>query len=95
MPFKIIQTKERNKVKLIAVPSTWEHNSVLRWPKQPQKIINDDTSLPQAHWCSIPCSVIRNNINTYEAAVKEINIMLTQRDTEEETSVTHASACFF
>lgn len=86
MPFKIIQTKEQNRVQLITVPSSWEQDSVLRWPKQAWKFIKDNETVPQADWSSLPCSLKRSDIKTYQEAEKEISTMLMQSDTEEETN---------
>ncbi|KAF9815707.1 hypothetical protein SFRURICE_009224 [Spodoptera frugiperda] len=87
MPFKIVQTIEKGNIVLTCVPHQWENSGVLYWPrKQSQshtsKLQKDEGSQPDNTWKQINCAVKRRNIKTYQDALKEINIMSNNSDTE-------------
>lgn len=84
--FKVVQTKERGKINLVAVPSAWEHNQKLRWPKGKIKaslfnqMVCDASSRPIEDWAFVECRVKRNNIPNYSGADEEIRKMLAESD---------------
>lgn len=61
MSFKIVKTIENDKVQLYIVPTAWEKDGVLYWPKKSckdsEKLIRDSESVPRIDWDKIPCSV--------------------------------------
>lgn len=86
--FKIVQTIEGSKLELTIVPTAWECNNVLKWPKKnAHKMQKIASSLPESHWFQMKCKVKRNNLPTYEIAENELEKMLEVEDTEQEESV--------
>lgn len=83
--FKIVQTIERGLKQLTIVPSGWEYNNQLHWPKLgAEKLIRTANSLPEANWFTMACKLKRNHLFNYEIAEEELNRMLENDDTEQE-----------
>ncbi|XP_069363481.1 uncharacterized protein [Maniola hyperantus] len=86
MPFKVVQTTERGKICISAVPSGWERNGVLSWPPNSQLgMIRDEKSKPKSTWKHLPC-IVKRHFSTYEEASNEANKMESETDTDQEES---------
>ncbi|KAF9791794.1 hypothetical protein SFRURICE_020193 [Spodoptera frugiperda] len=84
MPFKIVQTIERGKKFLSCVPSSWENENLLLWPRKgSKKHQRNEYSVPGEDWISIPCQLKRSDL-TYDEAQMELALMQRESDTEEE-----------
>lgn len=84
MPYKIVQTVEGKKTKLMTCPSGWEKNNILKYPKNRLfTYIHDETSTPQPDWELMMCIVKRANISSYEEAEKIITDMTNRSDTDD------------
>lgn len=84
MPFKIVQTNERGSTKLFIVPSGWESQRQLRYPKKPNEsaLVRNENSKPRADWPVLPCKVKRTGFLTYADAEEELSIMMQHSDTD-------------
>lgn len=83
MPFKVVQTMERGRLRLTAVPDRWEQNGILFWPKTKQeKLRRQENCDPDSTWTTINCIVKRTNLRTFKDAENEIDIMSDRSDTE-------------
>lgn len=83
--FKIIQTIENNQAKLTIIPSEWEKNGILYWPrKNSEKLHKNANSIPEKNWMTMKCKVKRSFIPRYEDAQEELGNMLLKSDTEKE-----------
>lgn len=93
MPFKIVQTKDKDFTELSIVPSDWEAKGKLFWPqknvKNRSRLIKDDRSKPSPEWDIVSCVVKRTNILTYKEAVDEIKIMEGHTDTDNDLNENH------
>lgn len=88
MPFKIVQTVEDGEVCLSIVPSTWEINGVLRWPKKlrlANKLSHMEYSQPDSSWDRMMC-LKKRELNTRKEAEDELSLMELHSDTENEES---------
>ncbi|XP_065095782.1 uncharacterized protein LOC135717572 [Ochlerotatus camptorhynchus] len=85
MPFKIIQTIEAGEICLSIVPSGWEANGILRWPKKHLvgKLSQIETSTADDKWEKMNC-VRKREFKTREEADDELDRMETRIDTEVE-----------
>lgn len=92
MPYKIVQTLERGKLRLSIVPSSWEDKGNLWWPPKKilEKSIRDDQSKPTKDWKLMNCILKRNNIPTYQQADNELSIMEQNSDTDVQDNVAAA-----
>lgn len=51
MPYKIVQTVEKEKCTLFFVPNNWERNNLLHWPKwKMETLLASEESYPNASW---------------------------------------------
>lgn len=76
MSFKIVETIEKGKYVLTAVPTSWENQGNLRWPKiKSEKLRRDPFSIPEDTWRSMNCIVKRKNIMSFEEAETELRAM--------------------
>lgn len=83
MPFKVVQTMERGRLRLTAVPDRWEQNGTLFWPKNKQeKLRRQENCDPDETWTTINCIVKRTNLRTFKDAENEIDVMSDRSDTE-------------
>lgn len=83
MPFKVVQTMERGRLRLTAVPDRWERDGMLFWPKNKQdKLRRVENCDPDQTWTPINCIVKRNNLRTFKDAENEIDAMSDRSDTE-------------
>lgn len=89
MPFKIVQTVEKGELCLCVVPSRWEQDGVLHWPKKTAlaRLCQDESSSPFPNWDKMDC-VLKRELPTYSAAQKEMDRMESITDTEMEDSET-------
>lgn len=86
MSYKIVQTWEYNKHRLLAVPSTWENNNILKYPrKNITKYLKIGTSIPEHDWKQIKCDVKRRELLSYETAEYVLQEMVNHTDTEDDT----------
>ncbi|RVE41229.1 hypothetical protein evm_014121 [Chilo suppressalis] len=91
MPYKIVRTFEKGKNMHWIAPSPWERNNIVKWPKHNAlKFVKSANTLPQPDWRDIKCQVKRRNIPTYEEAERELDFLLANTDTDEETRVTNS-----
>lgn len=83
MPFKIVQTIEGGETCLSIVPSGWEVNGTLHWPKKHQvvKLSLQEDSLPADNWQRINC-IQKRHCRTYAEASDELEQMENKSDTE-------------
>lgn len=83
MPFKIVQTIEGGENCLSIVPSAWEVNGTLHWPKKHQvaRLSLQEDSRPADNWKRINC-IQKRQFQTYEEAYDELERMENQSDTE-------------
>lgn len=90
--FKIVQTSNKGKFELCAIPSAWEQNGTLKWPpidskkskaalKATAKLLEDANSVPRSDWREFKCVLKRTNIPTSEVAEAEIDVMMRESDT--------------
>ncbi|CAH0398763.1 unnamed protein product [Chilo suppressalis] len=83
MPFKIVQTIEKQQPKLTIVPAYWEYNGVLRLPKiGARKLVTNGDSRPLQGWVSMKCTVKRSSFQTYREAEEELTLMENKSDTD-------------
>ncbi|XP_055522435.1 uncharacterized protein LOC129716623 [Wyeomyia smithii] len=90
MTFKIVQTIEGGESCLSIVPSGWEVDGILHWPKKHKvvKLSLQEDSLPADNWQRINC-IKKRQLQTYEEACEELNKMENKSDTEmDEVSTT-------
>lgn len=84
MPFKIVQTFERGRKFLSCVPSSWENDNLLLWPRKGSKRLQiNEYAIPGEDWISTPCRLKRCDL-TYDDAQMELARMQHESDTEEE-----------
>lgn len=89
MPFKIVQTKERGEILLSVVPSRWELDGVLKWPRSGtikpstfHSMQQDENSVPSTDWIEVKCR-LKRQYPTYDEAKSYSKQMSDQSDTEE------------
>ncbi|CAB3232061.1 unnamed protein product [Arctia plantaginis] len=86
MPYKIVKTFEKGNSKLSAVPSNWEKDGVLHWPRYNEnKLRRVESSYPEYNWRKINCKVKRSNFSTILEAEQELDKMCKKSDTETDT----------
>ncbi|CAB3222559.1 unnamed protein product [Arctia plantaginis] len=86
MPYKIVKTFEKGNSKLSAVPSNWEKDGVLHWPRYNEnKLRRVESSYPEYNWRKINCKVKRSNLRTILEAEQELDKMCKKSDTETDT----------
>lgn len=83
--FKIVQTVEEEEICLTAVPSSWEKDGILFWPKKNivSRLVRDANSTPGIEWTKMAC-VVKRTAETYAEAESELACMETQPDTDQE-----------
>lgn len=82
--FKVVQTIEKGSKQLTIVPSSWECNGELAWPKfRADKLIKNGDSMPGETWFRMTCK-LKSHLLTYEIAEEEMERMLEREDTEQE-----------
>lgn len=93
MPFKIVQTKEKNHILLSIVPEGWESDNKLRWPNSGQvkkaefnSMLRDENCAPRDNWLEVKCRVKRL-CKTYDEAVAQSKVMSDQSDTDASDSM--------
>lgn len=85
MPFKIVETYEKDHYELTICPSTWESHGILYWPKKKaKKQIRIEDSQPKSDWSIMKCFVKRQDIPTYNKAEQELQDMLNCTTTDPE-----------
>lgn len=91
MPFKVVQTDEDGELCLSVVPSGWEKDGFLWWPKamSAAKLMLDESSTPTNKWQRMRC-VKKRECRTKLEAEAEIRKMETLPDTEAEEPPTAA-----
>lgn len=92
MPFKIVQTIEDSRLCLSIVPSRWEENGKLFWPKSRmsiRKLIKVENSKPEkGKWDELPC-VKKREFATLAEAEEEMSHMEEDSETEKDTLPEH------
>lgn len=84
MPYKIVQTLEGKKVKLMTCPSGWEKDNILKYPKKGLfKYVHNEYSTPEPDWDVMMCRVKRSNIPSYDEGEKIISTMTNHSDTDD------------
>ncbi|XP_045511410.1 uncharacterized protein LOC123706270 [Colias croceus] len=86
MPFKIVETVEKGKCLLFIVPSLWETNGILKWPKNcldVRKLVMNENCLPATGWSASRCRVKRHSIPSFSEAERELGLMLERSDTDD------------
>lgn len=86
MPFKIVETVEKGKSLLFIVPSLWETNGILKWPKNcldVRKLVMNENCLPATGWSASRCRVKRHSIPSFSEAERELELMLERSDTDD------------
>jgi hypothetical protein len=87
MPYKVVQTIEGRKKKLMTCPSQWEKNNILKYPRRGLfRYLHDENSKPEPDWDVMMCLVKRHNINSYEGE-EIITAMMTQSDTDDNDNL--------
>lgn len=97
--FKIVQTSNKGKFELCAIPSAWGLNGTLKWPpvdskkskaalKATANLLEDANSVPGSDWREFKCILKRTNIPTIEVAEAEIDVMMRESDTSSNESNT-------
>ncbi|KAL9704897.1 hypothetical protein quinque_008415 [Culex quinquefasciatus] len=83
--FKIVQTVEEEEICLTAVPSSWEKDGILFWPKKNiiSRLVRDANSTPGIEWTKMAC-VVKRTAATYAEAESELAYMESQPDTDQE-----------
>lgn len=72
---------------MLAVPSTWENNNILKYPrKNITKYLKIGTSIPEHDWKQIKCDVKRRELLSYETAEYVLQEMVNHTDTEDDTT---------
>ncbi|XP_058814176.1 uncharacterized protein LOC131678056 [Topomyia yanbarensis] len=88
MPFKILQTMEEGEQCLCIVPSAWEKDGILWWPKATgaAKLLRDKYSHPTSKWQQMVC-IQKREYRTLLEAESELS------DTETEEMVSFKNSC--
>uniref|UniRef100_A0A182VVL9 DUF4806 domain-containing protein n=1 Tax=Anopheles minimus TaxID=112268 RepID=A0A182VVL9_9DIPT len=83
MPYKIVQTIEGGETCLSVVPSRWEQEGVLFWPKKNlvAKLSLEEDSIPTNKWEKINC-IKKREFKTRAEAYEELEKMEMKTDTE-------------
>lgn len=83
MPFKIVQTIEGGEACLSVVPSKWEVNGTLHWPKKHlvAKLSLEEESVPSDKWEKLNC-IKKREFSTRAEAYDELDRMEDKSDTE-------------
>ncbi|RVE41713.1 hypothetical protein evm_013644 [Chilo suppressalis] len=90
MPYKIVQTIEKGRPVLTAVPDGWEISGTLFWPKKHEKLRRIEHSKPETNWRPINCILKRSNLSSFSQAEQEIDSMSNASDTETDNdNVSH------
>ena len=92
MSYSVVETKEKQKLVLTAVPSGWViADEYLFWPThiknklELDELLKDPTSIPDlSKWKSQKCAVRANNIETYVLALAVEKAFLSCNDTDDE-----------
>lgn len=85
MPFKIVESHEKNSKYLEVVPSQWEQNGTIYWPKENfAKLAQNERSQPCPGWITTKGVVKRIIDGSYETALDILKIMQNQSDTDNE-----------
>ena len=89
MPFKIVQTNEDGEQCLTVVPSGWEREGILSWPKTTgaAKLAKNANSLPTLKWHRILCSNKREN--------SFFSVFLTTKGNKQNISTLFASSLIY
>lgn len=90
MSFKIVKTLENGTVNISAVPTAWEENGILWWPKCSQIVLDklrcNKYSVPDETWTKYSNATVKaKNIESFHEAIKiEIEFAgFNDTDTEE------------
>ncbi|XP_048481521.1 uncharacterized protein LOC125489538 [Plutella xylostella] len=84
MPYKVVQTIEGGKICLSVVPSNWEKEGTLSWPKRSEaSSMLDETSVPGKNWSTYAC-ILKRTCSTYKTAGLAVKSMENVTDTDEE-----------
>lgn len=88
MPFKVVQTIERGETCLTVVPSSWEENGILHWPRKNAvaKLSLEEYSEPSPKWEKINC-VKKREFRTRIEAERELERMESLSDTEVDETI--------
>lgn len=87
MSFKVVQLEKKNgQLELAAVPTGWEKDNILFWPVgvRNSALFKDPNSVPQTaggKWQRYNCEVKRKDLETYEQASAQIDLMENESDT--------------
>ncbi|XP_055550468.1 uncharacterized protein LOC129732984 [Wyeomyia smithii] len=86
MPYKIVQTIEAGEACLSVVPSKWEANGILYWPKKHlvAKLSLEEESAPTDKWETFNC-IKKREFTSHAEACNEMQKMEEKSDTEMET----------
>ncbi|CAG9790285.1 unnamed protein product [Diatraea saccharalis] len=85
MSFKIVKSLEKGVYRHWIVPSSWEHDNNVKWPKKNiSELVKCIDSVPEPDWLHIKCQVKRSNIPTYKEADRELSRLLNVTDTDED-----------
>lgn len=86
MPFKIVSTIEKGRSVLTTVPSDWEKEGFLFWPRlariKVEKLRRSMHSKPEEDWKVVNCILKRRHLITFENAELELERMCSNSDTE-------------
>lgn len=87
--FKIVLTKEKGSEMVCAVPSSWESNGVLSWPRvgrqtQLERLRSDAKSFPDGQWRKMKCKIKVDGIRSFEEALKLEELYASFQATEDE-----------
>ncbi|XP_058836255.1 uncharacterized protein LOC131692899 isoform X2 [Topomyia yanbarensis] len=94
MSFKILQTMEEGEQCLCIVPSAWEKDGILWWPKATgaAKLLRDEYSHPTSKWQQMVC-IQKREYRTLLEAESELERMEALSDTETEEMVSFKNSC--
>lgn len=89
--YSVVETKEKNRLVMVAVPTSWLIEDLLFWPKHVKnkleldELLSDPSSIPDLlSWKSQKCSVRAGKIETYSLALTIEKAFLNCQDTDDE-----------
>lgn len=88
--YSVVETKEKNRLVMVAVPTSWLIGDLLFWPNHVKnkleldELLNDPSSIPDMLWKSQKCSVRAGKIESYSLALTIEKAFLNCKDTDDE-----------
>ncbi|KAG5874929.1 hypothetical protein JTB14_015755 [Gonioctena quinquepunctata] len=86
--FEIVETVENNRKELTIVPTNWETNRTLSFPRRfTSKLQRKSDSVPEPNWMTLPCKVKKSFLRSFETAEEELDQKVDAYDTDRDDQV--------